>query len=136
MIDWASEFGKRADQRLKDEEVIWLTTVTKEGVAQPNPIWFYWDGEVVTVYSKPGSFRIRNIQYNPKVTLNLDGADALGNNVVVMQGEAQLNHYTQPNIGYKEKYLKYVPQMGMVYEQLVAEYSVEITIKPTKLRGA
>jgi len=136
MIDWTTEFGKRADQRLKDEEVIWLITVTQDGVAQPNPIWFYWDGEAITIYSKPGSYRIRNIQHNPRVTLNLDGADALGNNVVVIQGEAKLNPYQQPQPGYKEKYLKYVPQMGMTYEQLVAEYSVEITIKPTKLRGA
>jgi hypothetical protein len=60
-----------------------------------------------------------------------------GNNVVVIQGEAHLNsQYEQPHPGYKEKYLKYVPEMGMTYEQLVASYSVEIIIKPTRLRGA
>jgi PPOX class probable F420-dependent enzyme len=137
MIDLTTEFGKRVDQRLKDENVIWLTTVTPDGVAQPNPVWFYWDGEAIILYSQPGSFRIRNIQHNPKVTLNLDGADALGHNVVVIQGEAQLNtQYQQPHPGYKGKYLKYVPEMGMTYEQLWASYSVEIRVTPTRLRGA
>jgi PPOX class probable F420-dependent enzyme len=137
MIDLTTEFGKRVDQRLKNEDVIWLTTVTPDGVAQPNPVWFYWDGEAIILYSQPDSFRIRNIQHNPKVTLNLEGADALGNNVVVIQGEAHLSsQYKQPHPGYTEKYLKYVPEMGMTYEQLVASYSVEIIVKPTRLRGS
>src|SRR4030067_3570883 len=86
MIDLTTDLSKRVDQRLKDEEVIWLTTVTPKGVAQPNPVWFYWDGECIIIYSQPGSFRIRNIQHQPKVTLNLDGADVLGHNVVIIHG--------------------------------------------------
>jgi PPOX class probable F420-dependent enzyme len=137
MIDLTTEFGKHTDQRLKDEEVIWLTTVTPQGVAQPNPVWFYWNSETIILYSQPGSFRVRNIEYNPTVTLNLEGADVMGHNVVVIQGQAQLNHnYQQPHPGYKKKYAKYLPEMSLTPEQLVAEFSVEITIKPTKLRGS
>jgi PPOX class probable F420-dependent enzyme len=136
VIDLTTDFGKQANRRLQDEEVIWLTTVTPAGVPQPNPIWFYWDGESVILYSQPNSFRIRNIQNNPNVTLNLQGADALGNNVVVIQGEAQLNHkYEKPHLEYERKYIKYLPEMNMTSEQLAAEFSVEITIKPTRLRG-
>ena len=136
MIDLTTDFGMRVDQRLKDEEVIWLTTVTPKGVAQPNPVWFYWDGECIIIYSQPGSFRIRNIQHHPKVTLNLDGADVLGHNVVIIHGLAQLKHnYQQLHPEYKMKYVKYLPEFGMTFEQLVAAYTVEITIKPTKLRG-
>jgi PPOX class probable F420-dependent enzyme len=136
MIDLTTEFGHRVEQRLRYEEVIWLTTVTPMGVAQPNPVWFYWDGEVIIVYSQPGSYRIRNIQHNPMVTLNLEGADVLGNNVVVIQGRAQLKHnYPQPFPGYEKKYSKYLPEINLTLEKLVAEYSVEITIQPTRLRG-
>jgi PPOX class probable F420-dependent enzyme len=136
MIDFTTEFGKRVDQRLKDEEVIWLTTVTPGGVAQPNPVWFYWDGEAIVIYSQPGSYRIRNIQYNPMVTLNLEGADVSGHNVVVIHGEAQLKHnYLKPHPGYENKYSKYLPEMSLTADQLVATYSVEITINPNRLRG-
>ena len=131
-----TEFRQRVDQRFKDEEVIWLTTVTPDGVAQPNPVWFYWDGEAITLYSQPGSYRIRNIQHNTRVTLNLDGADVLGHNVVVILGEAQLKpNNLSPHPGYEKKYSKYVPKMSLTIDQLVAEYSMEITIKPTRLRG-
>jgi PPOX class probable F420-dependent enzyme len=136
MIDLTTKFGKGVDQRLKDEDVIWLTTVTPGGVPQPNPVWFYWDGDSIIIYSKPGSFRIRNIQQDPRVTLNLQGVDALGNHVVVIHGEAQLNfHYQHPHPEYARKYTKYLPEMGTTFDQLVASYSVEITIRPTRLRG-
>ena len=137
MIDLSSEFGLRVNTQLQEEEVIWLTTISPSGVAQPNPVWFYWDGQVIVIYSKPGAFRIRNIRQNPKVTLNLQGADVLGNNVVVIQGVAHMNeHYSQPYPGYAEKYIKYLPDFGITYEQLVENYSVEIIISPTSLRGA
>jgi PPOX class probable F420-dependent enzyme len=136
MIDLGTEFGQLVQQRLKNAEVIWLTTVTPHGVAQPNPVWFYWDGSVIILYSQPGAYRIRNIQHNPTVTLNLDGADILGNNVVVIQGEASLNfNYPRAHAGYEKKYAKYLPELSLTFEQLVADYSVEIRIKPTRLRG-
>ncbi|MFZ2098498.1 MAG: TIGR03667 family PPOX class F420-dependent oxidoreductase [Anaerolineales bacterium] len=136
MFDLTTEFGQRVNQQLKNEELIWLTTVTPAGVAQPNPVWFYWDGHAIIIYSQPASFRIRNIQHNPRVTLNLQGADVLGNNVVVIQGTAQLNdHYTRPHPGYETKYSQYLPEMSLTFKQLVAEFSVEIIITPSGLRG-
>ena len=38
MIDWGSELGQRAVQRIEREEVIWLTTVSSRCVPQPRPI--------------------------------------------------------------------------------------------------
>ena len=136
MIDLTTDFGRRADQRLKDEDVIWLTTVTLDGVAQPNPIWFYWNGDAIILYSQPGSYRIRNIQHNRMVTLNLQGAGVLGTDVVVIIGEASLKFdYPQVHPGYETKYRIYLPEMSLTYQQLKEEYSVEITVHPTKLRG-
>ncbi len=136
MINLTTDFGKHVAQRLNNDEVIWLTTVSPQGVAQPNPVWFYWDGEFIIVYSQPGSFRIRNIQHNPTVSLNLEGADVLGHNVVVILGEARLrNNNKEPNPGYREKYWKYLPQINFTEEYMVESYSVEITIQPVKLRG-
>ncbi len=136
MIDLFTEFGRKVEQRLNDEPVIWLTTVTPRGVAQPNPVWFYWDKEVIILYSKPTSYRIRNIRHNPIVTLNLEGADALGNNVVVIQGEAHLEFsYKKAHPGYIKKYTAYLPALNLTIDELVAEYTVEITIQPTRLRG-
>jgi PPOX class probable F420-dependent enzyme len=105
MIDLTTELGKRLNYRLSNEEVIWFTIVTKLGVPQPNPVWFYWDGKIILIYSRPGSYRIRNLQYNPMVSLNLQGVDVLGNNVAVILGEATTKiNYSQVHPGYKTKY--------------------------------
>jgi PPOX class probable F420-dependent enzyme len=125
------------DRRLKEDDVIWFTTVSPDGTPAPNPVWFFWDGKEFIIYSKPDSYRIRNIEKNPRVSLHLEGADALGHNVVVVTGKATLNpHYQHPPAGYVDKYVKYLPAMGVTMEELVAGYSVEIHVKPIRVRGA
>lgn len=42
--DADSEFGQRVRARLRDEQVIWFTTVGADGTPQPNPVWFIWQG--------------------------------------------------------------------------------------------
>ena len=133
MLDLNSKAREQLAQRLKDEVIIWFTTVTPRGAPVSNPVWFYWDGEDIIVYSQPGSHRVRNLQTNPRVSLNLQGVDGLGANVVIIQGEARLrpgNQEIPP--AYWEKYHKFLSSMSE--EQMIAEYSVEIRIKPQKIR--
>jgi len=137
MLNLTSKFSARVDKCLKEEEVIWFTTVSPNGTPQPNPVWFFWDGAVITLYSKPDAYKIRNIRKNPKVSLSLQGADALGNNVVIVTGEATLNPvYDTILPGYIEKYKRYLPIMNVTVADLATAYSVEITVKPLKIRGA
>lgn len=136
MLDLNSEFGISVDKRLREEEVIWLITVAPNGAPQPNPVWFFWDGEEIILYSQPSAFRIRNIQNNPKVALNLQGASPSGEGVVVINGEARLDpHYQRAHDGYAQKYMKYLPEMNVTQEELAATYSVEIRIRPARFRG-
>jgi PPOX class probable F420-dependent enzyme len=136
MIDLNTQFGKQVVQCLQSEDVIWLTTVTPKSIPQPNPVWFYWDGNSIIIYSQPGSFRIRNIEHNPKVALNFQGVDVMGNHVVVILGEAKLKYgYSALHPGYEAKYMQYLPQMSITFEQLVASYSVEITIEPARVHS-
>ena len=133
MLDLNSKAREQLAQRLKDAVIIWFTTVTPRGAPVSNPVWFYWDGEDIIVYSQPGSHRVHNLQSNPRVSLNLQGVDGLGANVVIIQGEARLrpgNQEIPP--AYWEKYHKFLSSMSE--EQMIAEYSVEIRIKPQKIR--
>jgi hypothetical protein len=60
----------------------------------------------------------------------------MGNHVVVILGEAKLKYgYSAPHPGYEEKYTKYLPEMSITFEELVANYSVEITIEPTRVHN-
>jgi len=137
MFDMGNEFHARVNQQLKEAEVIWLTTVSPNGTPQPNPVWFLWDGDDIIIYSKPDSYRIRNLKHNKIVSLNLEGADVMGNNVIVIHGEAVMDpSYLDPHTDYVSKYEKYLPELNITMEQLVADYSVEIRVKPTRIRGS
>jgi PPOX class probable F420-dependent enzyme len=136
LLDLTSEKGISVDKRLREEEVIWLTTVAPDGAPHPNPVWFFWDGQEIILYSQPNAYRIRNLQLNPKVALNLQGAGPLGEGVVVINGEARMDpHYQQAHPGYAKKYRKFLPEMNLTQEQMIASYSVEIRIKLTRVRG-
>ncbi|HZM91753.1 MAG TPA: pyridoxamine 5'-phosphate oxidase family protein, partial [Blastocatellia bacterium] len=47
MLDFSSRFGRHANRRLRQEKIIWLTTVDSKNTPQPRPVWFHWDGQTV-----------------------------------------------------------------------------------------
>jgi hypothetical protein len=54
--DAAADGGARpADAR--EERVVWLSTVAPGRHAASRPTWFWWDGEALVVFSKPGAAR-------------------------------------------------------------------------------
>ena len=52
-IDTSSPFGARAEQRLHDERLAWLTTVRRDGTPQPTLVWYLWEGDGFLLYSRP-----------------------------------------------------------------------------------
>jgi PPOX class probable F420-dependent enzyme len=137
VIDLSSEFGKRAERRLREEEVIWLVTVGADGTPQPNPVWFLWEGGELLVYSQPGKAKLRHIARSPRVALNFN-THADGEDVVVLTGEARLDPGAPPADqlpAYLEKYREPIARLGMTPESFAQSYSVAVRITPTKLRG-
>ena len=49
VIDEGTELGARAARRLREEHVVWLTTVTPARAPLPRPVGFLWDGGDVVV---------------------------------------------------------------------------------------
>jgi PPOX class probable F420-dependent enzyme len=72
MLDTTSEARPRVEERLRNEEIAWLTTVRPNGQPQSVPVRFLWDGEGFLVYSRPGVRKLRNIEANPRINLNLN----------------------------------------------------------------
>ena len=42
MLDTTTEAESRADRRLREERIAWLTTVRADGQPQSVPVWFLW----------------------------------------------------------------------------------------------
>jgi PPOX class probable F420-dependent enzyme len=135
MMDLTTDLGVRATKRLEQEFVIWLTTISATGYPQPNPVWFFWTGKELLIYSQPSARKVRNIANNPKVSLNFQ-ADNDGGNIVVFTGTASVEkNPPQHDPRYIQKYRDQIPKIGLTPESLASTYSVLITVTPRKLRG-
>jgi PPOX class probable F420-dependent enzyme len=137
MIDFSGEFGQRAYKRLQDEEVLWLTTTDSQGIPQPRPVWFLWDGETILVFSQPQGFKVAHIQQNPRVALNLN-CTFTGGDVVVLLGEAEVMQEPaaeEQMQAYLEKYERGLEDIHMTEEQFRDSYHTAIRIRLSKLRG-
>lgn len=137
MIDEGSEFGARVARHLREETLVWLTTVTPSGAPLPRPVGFLWDGgEEVWVYSQPGA-RIRNISRNPKVTLNFRG-DASGGDIVVLSGTAEVDEdrpSAAENPAWVGKYASEWARAGMTAESFALRFSVPVRIRIGRVDG-
>ena len=137
VIDETSAFGARAASHLREEIVVWLTTVTPTGAPVPRPVWFIWDGaDTVVMYSQP-KLRIRNLEANPRVSLNF-GGDGGGGDIVVLSGTATLDGdlpAANDDPAYLAKYDEHIARLGMTPETFAREYSVPVRIRLLKLRG-
>lgn len=135
--DTASPFGERVARRLRDEHVVWITTIGADGTPQPNPVWFLWDGQTVLIYNRPRAKRLEHIQRSPNVSLNFNtGGD--GEDVVVITGRAQIVTEVPPAdqvAAYIEKYRADIADLDMTPESFAADYTVVVRVRPEKVRG-
>ena len=137
VIDQGTEFGARVARHLREDLVVWMTTVSGAGSPLPSPVWFLWDGDAeAVVYSMPGA-RIRNIEANPRVTLNFDG-NGQGGDIVVLSGRAAVDQSLPPaaeNAPYVAKYAERLSRMQTTPELFADKYSVRVRVSLTGVRG-
>jgi PPOX class probable F420-dependent enzyme len=124
-----------ADRRLRGDLIIWLTTVDGKGQPQSSPVWFWWDGKTVLVFSMPRSPKVANIRGNPRVSLNLDG-NGQGGEIVSIEGTAELieEHPLTEFPEYLERYRAKMAAMGVEPEPFAHSYSECIRVTPTRFR--
>ena len=126
--------GTRAERRLREEEIAWLTTVRSDGQPQSVPVWFLWDGASFLIYSQPDQQKLKNIGTNPRVGLNLN-SNAHGGDVVRMEGTAGIVEDVPPatEVGeYLEKYRAAIARIGYDPDGFARNYSVPIRVTPER----
>jgi PPOX class probable F420-dependent enzyme len=137
--DPSSPFGQRVEQRLRQERVVWLTTIGADGTPQPNPVWFLWDasGSSFLVYSLPDAQRLRHLDRNPRVALHFDG-NGQGGDIIVFSGEARRSPSDPPAdkvSAYVDKYRDFIARNFGTPEDFARRYSVALRISPDRVRG-
>ena len=127
----------RALERLGTEIPIWLTTVNGKGQPQTSPVWFWWDGDVVHVFSKPDTPKVRNLRENPRVSLHLQASDTADDDVVILEGLAEFDPEPPTAERFSEYVAKYrglIDEYGWTPDSMLGEYSVGLRITPTRVR--
>lgn len=132
-LDLSQPRHAHADERLRNDVMIWLGTVRPDGRPHLVPVWFLWDGERILIFSKVDQ-KIKNLGSNKRVMLALDDTKG-GDDVVMVEGEAALlerGSVTPALPAYAEKYAAKLAQFGWTGESMGREYTEPISITPTK----
>ena len=141
-LDGSLPGAAHAADRLRREEMIWLTTVRADGQPQTSAVWFHWDGTDFLLVSQPAAPKLRNIAGDPRVSLNLNGVGH-GADLVVVEGVAEVvpdyaaARWPEP-ARVAEYYAKYERALREVLGSTAAEmssaFSTALRITPTRWR--
>jgi PPOX class probable F420-dependent enzyme len=143
VIDETTALGARIVERLREERVIWLTSVDR-GAPQPAPVWFIYergaDSDRIVVYSKTNARRVENIRDNQRVALNFNCTPG-GGQVHVIRGVARiaLELPAAPEAtAYRARYRDWIEDeahRGETVEAFARKYSVPIEITDLEVWG-
>ncbi len=135
MLDLPDDQRAHVQQRLRDDIVVWLTTVRPDGQPQTSAVWFLWDGETFLIFSMP-NLKVRNLRQNPHVALALDDTRR-GGDVITVEGTATLIEDGSMSATYEPYVRKYQAEMERINlpaERMAQLYSVGLRITPTRFR--
>lgn len=135
--DPATPAGASIVRRLRDDQLIWLTTVDARGIPQPVPVWFLWDEAQATllVYNRAHAKRLAHIRRNPNVALHLEAGG--GRDIIVITGEAYISQDDPPAdqvSAYIAKYRDFMDRYKLTPERLAEDLTVALRIRPIALR--
>jgi len=134
-IDESTDFGARVAAHLRDDIVVWLTSVSPKGAPLPTPVWFHWDGASgVRVQSLATARRAEHLRANPHVSLNFAG-NGDGGDIVVLSGRATVVLAAPLLDGYAAKYDAEIPRIGETAASFAAKYSTGLDIELGRLWG-
>jgi len=138
MADNQKKLESKANGLVKQEYVIWLTTVDSTNTPQPRPVWFIWEKDSFLIFSQSHAHKVAHIRRNKSVSLHFNTDETGDQNVIVYIGTATIDEEAKPahkNPAYFKKYKTGIQELGMTPEQFSKEYSVAIRVKPSSLRG-
>jgi PPOX class probable F420-dependent enzyme len=117
---------------LAEERVVWLSTVRPDGTPHLVPTWFWWDGDALVVFSKPGAAKVRNLRTNPRLMVAVGDAEddfsvgLIEATAAIVEGPADV-----PD-AFFVKYGSELGPGGLDPDTFRALYTQQIRISPTR----
>jgi len=136
MFDTSTAPGADAIRHMREDVVAWLTTVAPDGTPQSSIVCFFWDGESIVTYSRPGAPKVANIRANPRVCFHLN-SDEYGNHMVTIEGTARIDTSAPPTDqvpAYLAKHRRPYEVWGMDPHRTAEDFSLALRITPDRVR--
>jgi PPOX class probable F420-dependent enzyme len=127
----------RIERFLVEEPIVWLSTVRPDGGPHIVPIWFWWDGAAILVFSKPDAQKVRNLRARSSVMLALGDAED-DFDVGMIRGAAELLDQRTSEVmpaAHLDKYRDRMTAIGLDADSYAATYSQVIRIVPQDYLG-
>jgi PPOX class probable F420-dependent enzyme len=124
----------RIDRLLRDEPVVWLSSVRPDGRPHLVPIWFSWDGREILIASKPHAQKCRNLRANPGVMLALGEAED-DFDIGLLEGRAEVLEAPASSVlppSHLTKYRAQMAALGLSRDEFLSTYSQVIRVVPTR----
>jgi PPOX class probable F420-dependent enzyme len=136
--DPSTQFGKRVRRRLREEQVIWITSVGRDGTPQPNPVGFlFQDDDSILINNMANANRLTHVSERPQVALHFDG-DGTGGDIVVFTGTGRRADEIPPaheNQAFLAKYANRLLRVSDTAEEFSKRFPVPLRVEITRTRG-
>ena len=135
--DQAPRYRPATEAALRDDPVVWLSSVQRDGRPHLVPVWFHWDGDRIVAFSKPHARKVDNLRDQPSVMLAV-GTPGPEFEVELIEATAELPdepaHDLMPE-GFGAKYRELLHRAGLTVQRFAEVYSQPIVLRPTRFLG-
>ena len=125
------------DSALREDPVVWLSSVQPDGRPHVVPVWFHWDGERIVAFSKPHARKVDNLREEPRVMLAV-GTPGPDFDVELIEATAELPDEPAEAMlpeGFGAKYRELLLRAGLSVQRFAQVYSQPIVLRPTRFLG-
>ena len=126
-----------ADVALREDPVVWLSSVQRDGRPHVVPVWFHWDGDRIVAFSKPNARKVDNLRDHPSVMLAV-GTPGPDFEVELIEATAELPEQDASAVmpeGFGAKYRDLLRRAGLSVQRFAEVYSQPIVLRPTRFLG-
>ena len=119
---------------LRDDPVVWLSSVQADGRPHLVPVWFHWDGDRILAFSKPHARKVDNLRDQPSVMLAV-GTPGPEFEVELIEAMAELPDEPATTVmpdGFGAKYRELLHRAGLTVQRFAEVYSQPIVLRPTR----